>query len=133
MIRRSLWSPYVIGQTIIFFPCGFCLSFFFFSSPNLSDRRFDVLLYFHTWCGLSANLECMSEMCCKGSLKIQDAKKSPFWHHRTNLSGCIRTAEAYIDNRKKNLLNIDTSSTCPRNMVNFGPGEPKKKSPYDLC
>ena len=26
-----LWSPYVIGQTIIFLPCDFYLSFFFFS------------------------------------------------------------------------------------------------------
>jgi len=25
-----LWSPYVIGQTIIFLPCGFSLSSFFF-------------------------------------------------------------------------------------------------------
>ena len=25
-----LWSPYVIGQTIIFLPCGFFLSSFFF-------------------------------------------------------------------------------------------------------
>jgi len=25
-----LWSPYVIGQTIIFLPCGFYLSSFFF-------------------------------------------------------------------------------------------------------
>jgi len=40
-----LWSPYVIGQTIIFLPCSFFLlsSFFYlFSSPNLSDRRLDV-------------------------------------------------------------------------------------------
>jgi len=37
-----LWSPYGIGQTIIFLPCGFFLSFFFFSSPNLSSRRLDV-------------------------------------------------------------------------------------------
>jgi len=44
------------------------LSFFFFLlyffSPNLSGRRLDV---YHTsthWCGLSANLECMSEKCC---------------------------------------------------------------------
>jgi len=43
-----------------------------------------------------------------------------FWHHRTNLSGCIFAAKARIDNRKKNLLNIDTSSTCLRNMVTFG-------------
>ena len=41
-----LWSPYVIGQTIIFLPCDFYLSFFFFfSSPNLSGRRLDV---YHT-------------------------------------------------------------------------------------
>ena len=26
-----LWSPYVIGQTIIFLPCDFYLSSFFFS------------------------------------------------------------------------------------------------------
>jgi len=38
-----LWSPYVIGQTIIFLPCDFYLSSsFFFSSPNLSGRRLDV-------------------------------------------------------------------------------------------
>jgi len=46
-------------------------------------------------------------------------KKSPFWHHRTTLSGCIFAAKACIDNRK-NLLNIDTFSTCPHNMANFG-------------
>ena len=41
-----LWSPYVTGQTIIILPCDFyLLSFFFFSSPNLSGRRLDV---YHT-------------------------------------------------------------------------------------
>ena len=38
----SLWSPYVIGQTIIFSSCFFLL---LFSSPNLSGRRLDV---YHT-------------------------------------------------------------------------------------
>jgi len=39
-----LWSPYVIGQTIIFLPCDFflLLLLLFFSSPNLSGRRLDV-------------------------------------------------------------------------------------------
>jgi len=37
-----LWSPYVIGQAIIFLPCGFYLLLSFFSSPNLSGRRLDV-------------------------------------------------------------------------------------------
>jgi len=41
-----LWSPYGIGQTIIFSSCGFfLLSSFFFSSPNLSGRALDV---YHT-------------------------------------------------------------------------------------
>jgi len=43
---RLLWSPYVIGQTIIFLSCDFYLSSsFFFSSPNLGGRRLDV---YHT-------------------------------------------------------------------------------------
>jgi len=42
--RDLLWSPYVIGQTIIFLPCDFflLLLLFLFSSPNLSGRRLDV-------------------------------------------------------------------------------------------
>ena len=41
--QELLWSPYGIGQTIIF--CRVVTSFFllsFFSSPNLSRRRLDV-------------------------------------------------------------------------------------------
>ena len=36
------------------------------------------------------------------------------------LSGYIFATKAYIDNRKK-LLSSSISSTCPHNMVNFGP------------
>ena len=56
----------------------------------------------------------------RGSLEIHDAKKSPFWHHRTTLSGYIFGTKACIHNRKKILLNSNTSSTCPDNVVNFG-------------
>jgi len=47
LITRLLWSPYVIGQTIIFSCCGLFFFFFlsFFSSPNLSSRGLDV---YHT-------------------------------------------------------------------------------------
>jgi len=38
-----------------------------------------------------------------------------------NYVGYIFTTKACIDNRKKNLLNSNTSSTRPHNMVNFGP------------
>jgi len=37
------------------------------------------------------------------------------------LSGYIFANKACIDNRKKNLLSSNISSTCPHNMVNFGP------------
>ena len=48
---------------IIFLPCGFYLSIFFI--PRLISAAADWMSrYFHTWCGLSANLECRSEMCC---------------------------------------------------------------------
>jgi len=42
-------------------------------------------------------------------------------HHPTTLWGYIFATKAYIDNWKKNLLSSNISSTCPYNMVNFGP------------
>ena len=81
------------------------LSFFFLFLVAKSQRsEIACLPYFDTWCGLSANLECMSEMCCTRlaeNIHYTGRKKSPFWHHRTTLSGCIFAAEACIDNRKK--------------------------------
>jgi len=38
-----------------------------------------------------------------------------------NLSSHIFTTKACIDNRKKNLLSSNISSTCPHNTVKFGP------------
>jgi len=65
----------------------------------------------------------MSETCCtqlaENIGRKNDAKKSPPGHHRTTLSGYIFATKSCIDNRKK-FLSSDMSSTCPRNMVNFG-------------
>ena len=46
-------------------------------------------------------------------------QKSPFWHHRTTLSGYIFGTKARIDNRKKNLLSSNAFSIYP-DTVNFG-------------
>jgi len=125
---HTVHTPYPTHQKILFFVmaalhsrCGryifalwflsFCLSFYLFSSPNLSGRRLDV---YHTsthviqppgchnpinvicyvmcvlWCGPSANLECMSEMCCTWLAEIQDAKmwqKIPIWAPSHNFVG----------------------------------------------
>jgi len=77
-----LWPCYVIGQAIVFLPCIFFLlsfssSSFFFSSPNLSGRiEIGCLPHFYTWCGLSANLECRSDLkrAARSSLEMQDPK-----------------------------------------------------------
>jgi len=47
--------------------------------------------------------------------------KLPSRHYRTTLSGYVFATNAHIDNRKKNWLSSNISSTCPHNMVNFVP------------
>ena len=106
---------------IIFLPCGYYLSFYLSFFPRLiSEPEIGCLPYFHTWCGLSANLECMSEMCGTRLAANTGRKKAPFWRHRTTLSGCIFATKARIDNWKKNLFSSNISSTYPHNMANFG-------------
>ena len=102
------------------FALWFLLSFFFF--PRLISAVADWMsaILPHK-CELSANLECRSEMCRMRLAENTGCKKSPSGHHRTTLSGYIFATKAHIDNRKKNLLRSNISSTCPRNMVNFGP------------
>ena len=58
----ALWNR----ETIYIFMLWFVLSFFllllfFIAYSQLSE--IGCLPYFYTWCGLSANLECRSEMC----------------------------------------------------------------------
>ena len=60
----------------------------------------------------------LAARCKYGTQKSR--QKSPSGHHRTTLSGYIFATTARIDNRKK-LLSSNISSTCPHNMVNFGP------------
>jgi len=72
--------------------CSFFLLFFLAFSQWL---EIGCLPYFYTWCGLSANLE---QLCWAVSSQLR-----------------------YISTIGKNLLNSNISSTCPHNMVNFGP------------
>ena len=77
--QHNLWSPYVIGRPYIFSCCGLfvLLSSSFFSSPNLSRRRLDV---YHTsthGVALVRISDAGLKPAAGGSLKTQDAKKSP--------------------------------------------------------
>jgi len=100
-----------------FFPL---LSFFLaYSQPS----QIGCLPYLHAWCGLSANLECMSEMCCTLLAEIQDAKnrqKFAIWAPSHNFIRLCLCKEGIYRQSEKN-LNSNISSTCPHNMANFGP------------
>jgi len=97
------------------------LSFFFLLFFLAKSQRSEIgcLLYFHTWCGLSANLECMSQMRCTLLAEIQDAKNAILAPSHNFIGLYLRSWGMYRQS-EKNLLNIDTSSTCLHNMVNFG-------------
>ena len=61
-----LWPP----LCFILFSSFFLLFFLAYSQWS----QIGCLPYFRTWCGLSVNLECRSEMCCTRLAKIQDVK-----------------------------------------------------------
>jgi len=118
-----LWPPYVIAQAIVFLPCNFFLLLsFFLASPQPS--QIGCLPYFHTWCGLSANLECKSETYCMGLAENTGPKISPRSRHLSTIAKICRAIFSqlrHVSTIGKNLLSSDISSTCPHNMVNFGP------------
>jgi len=81
-------------------------SFFLFFIAYSQRSEIGCLPYFHTWYGLSATLECRSEMRCT-QLKIQDAKiaqKSPSaYHHITQLCWAISSQLRRISAIEKNV------------------------------
>ena len=103
------------GQAIIFCSCGFIFLLFFVTYSQRSE--IGCLQYFHTWCGLNANLECMSEMCCMQRAEIQDTKN---FGTIAQLCQAVSSQLRHVSTIGKNLLNNDSSSTRPRNIVNFG-------------
>ena len=67
----------------------------------------------------------MSETCCT-RLAVNTGRKKvakiAIWAPSHNFVGLyLRNYTARIDNRKKIMLSSNISSTCPHNMVNFGP------------
>jgi len=122
-----IMADFVVDADIIFLPCGFILlySIFFYSPPNLSGRRLHIYCTStQSWCGLSANLECRSEVCCPllagNTGHKNDAKNR---HLRTTAHLCrgISSQLRHISTIGKYLLSSNIFSTCSYNMVNFGP------------
>jgi len=81
-----LLSILAIGQAIIFCPVVCIYLCFFLAYSQRSE--IGCLPYFDTWCHLSGNLKCKSEMYWKyRTQKLR--KKSSYEHHRTPLLGYI--------------------------------------------
>jgi len=66
--------------------------------------------YFHTWCGLSANLGCRSKTCCTRLAANTGRKNSPYGHHRTILLGYLHNSGRYRQLAK----NCQTPISPPR-------------------
>ena len=122
-IPSSLWSPYVIGQTIIFMAplwnrAGHYI-FILFLLLLLSSSFFFLLFFprlisaVEDW--MSTILPHMVWPQCEFRMQVwnmlhaarrkcrtqKSCQKSPSGHHSTTLSGYIFATKAYIDNRKK--------------------------------
>ena len=54
------------------------------------------LSYFHTWCGLSANLECMFEICCMWLAGNAGPKKSPKMRHLGTIVQLCQTISSQL-------------------------------------
>jgi len=93
-----LWPPCIADADVIFLPCGF----FFFSLAQSQQLQTGCLPYFHTWCGLSANVECRSEMCCTRLAGNAGSKKFVIWTPSHNFVGLyLRNQDMYRQSEKK--------------------------------
>jgi len=61
----------------------------------------------------------MSEMCCPPLAEIQDAKNR-YFGTIAQMCQAVSSQLRHVSTIRKNVLNIDTSTTRPHNMVNFG-------------
>jgi len=83
---RSRCGHYIFALWFLL-SCGFffLLLFFFPHLFSAVAEWMSTILLHNPWCGLSANLECRSEICCMQKM----TQKSPSGHHRTTLSDWI--------------------------------------------
>ena len=112
--------PLVIMAAVPFYFTPVVSSSFFFSSPVVSRRRFDVCRHDVAF---SANSECRSEMCCTRLAANTASKKSPRIRHLRTVTQFCRAVFSQLSQilTVGKILNSNTSSTCSYNMVNFGP------------
>ena len=100
------------------FPLWFLLLSIFLSSffPRSQPSQIGCLPYFHTWCGLSANLGRRSETCCARLAGNTGRKKSPkicYLGTIAQLCRAISSQLRHVSTIGKILLNSNTSPHVP--------------------
>jgi len=119
-----LWPPCVQQMRTLYF-CPVVSSSIFFSFLAYSQlSQIGCLLYFHTWCGLNANLECRTETCYMRLAENTGRKRSSKIRHLLTITQLCRAMSSqlrHISTTEKKLLNSNISLTCRHNMANFGP------------
>ena len=121
-VATLLWPHCVADADILFYPSGFFFLSFFLAYSQQSQIA--CLPYFHTWCGLSANLECRSEMCCTRLAENTGRKitqKVAICSPSHNFIGLYLHNWSICRQSEKNLLTNNISSTRSHDMVNIGP------------
>ena len=82
-------------RTLYFCPVILYLLLFFF--PRLiSAVQTGCLPYFHTWCGLSANLGCRSDTCCARLAENTGRKKSQKNRHLCTIAQLCRPMSSQL-------------------------------------
>ena len=80
-------------------------------------------IYVDIWCGLSANLECRSEICCTrlgGNTGRKNYEKNRHLRTIAQICRAISSQLRHVSTIRKKLVK-QHSSKCPHNMANFGP------------
>ena len=76
-------------------------------------------IYFHTWCGISANLECRSETCCTRLAGNARRKKLPTICHLGTIAELCRGMSSQLKHVSTIGKKLVTQQYLPYNMANF--------------
>ena len=95
LVMAAQWNRAGHYIFVLWFLLSSSSSFFFFLAYS-QPWQIGCLPYFHTWCGLSANLECRSEMCCTRLAKNMGRKKSPRIRQLHIVAQCCRAVPSQL-------------------------------------
>ena len=118
----SLWSPYGIGQTIIFSSCFFFLLFLFCRLISAVGYWMSTILPNVVWPQSEFRMQVWNVLhAARCKCRTQKVAKNRHLGTIPQLCRAVCSQLRHVSTIGKNLLSSNMSSTRARNMVNFGP------------